>query len=132
MYSISVYNSEYLHGRNQDFVQMCRYLVLYDSLLLCYICCCIIILVVLLAVVVIVLGSPKRNLYLNTHCVSVKSVPHNLNISYRRHVCNSRTNNRVSYKKYIGIVTMSLSTTVYAVQQLPSVNTQLQSCHVNV
>jgi len=58
-----VYNlcsSEYLHSRNQDFVQMCSNLVLYDCLLLCYFYCCIIVLVVLLAIVVIVLVSPKK------------------------------------------------------------------------
>jgi hypothetical protein len=65
---------------------MCRYLVLYDCLLLSYFHCCIIVLVVLLAVVVIVLFSPKSNLCLNTHRVSVNCVSHNLKFSYRRHV----------------------------------------------
>jgi len=64
---ISVYSSEYLHRRNQDFVQPCRYLVLYDRLLLVYYFYCSgIVLVVQLAVVVVFI-SPKRTLHLNTH-----------------------------------------------------------------
>ena len=131
--TLLVYNfrsSEYLHSRNQDFVQMCKYLVLYDCLLLCYFYWCIVVLGVLLAVVVIVLLSPKINLCLSAHCVTVQYVPHNLNISYRRHVCNCRRNDRTSYTKYTVIITVCLRTAVYGVHQLPSVNKQLQSYHV--
>ena len=152
-----IINSEYLNSRNQDFVQMCNYLVLYDCLLPCYFYCCIIVLVVvLLAVVVIVLLSPKSNIYLNTHCASVKSVPHNHKILYHRHVCNCRLNDRVSYTKCVGkkysvslyhslcgpSVTISKhAATVLSCYHInitltqshvPSVNTQLQSCHVAI
>ena len=165
MYIISVYSSEQLHSANQDFVQLCVYLVLYDyvqlcvylvlydyvqlcvylvlydyvqlcvylvlcdSLLICYFYYSNIVLVVLLAAVVIVLHSPKRNLYLNTHCVSFKSVPRDLNNSYLHHVCSCKRYNRISCTQYIGIIRVSLRATVCAVQKLPSANTQLQSCH---
>jgi hypothetical protein len=76
-----------------------RCVAIWSCMIVCYfVIFCVIVLVVLLAVVVIVLIYPNRNLYLNTKCVSVKSVPHNLTISYRRHVCNCRRNNRISYK----------------------------------
>ena len=75
MYIMSVYSSEYMHSRNQDIVQMCRYLVQYDFLLICYFYCCVIALVMKLTIVVIILLTPKRNLYLNIHWVSAKSVP---------------------------------------------------------
>jgi hypothetical protein len=81
---------------------------------------CIALLVVVVLVVAVVILSPKSNL--NTHRVSFKSVPNTFNISYRHHVYNSRSNNRATYTQYIGIITMSLPTTVYAVHQLPSVN----------
>ena len=70
MYIISVCSSEYLYSINQGFL----HLVLYDCLLLRYFYCCITVLVVLLTGVVILLLSPKRNLYLNKHCVYVKFV----------------------------------------------------------
>jgi len=60
MYTISGCSSEYMHSGNQEFVQLCGYLVLYDCLLFCYFCCCIIVLVVLLAVVLIVLVFLKE------------------------------------------------------------------------
>ena len=75
---------------------------------------------------------PKRNVYLNIHRVSVKPVPHNLKISYCRDVCNSRHNNRIPSIQYIGIITVCHQTTFYAVHHLPSVTTQLQSCHVAI
>jgi hypothetical protein len=119
MFIISMYSSQYLHSINQDYVQLCRYLVLTffgDLLFYSY----IFVLVVLLQIVVIVLPSVKEICtYLNTHCVSVKSVPHKLKISYRGHVCNCRRKNRITYKPYIVIIVVPVSTAVYSVQKLP-------------
>jgi len=153
MFIMSVYSSEYLHSRRQDYVQMCRYLVLYDCLLLCnfflYYCICSIIRSCSYSIT-----FPKRNLYLNTHCVTVKSVSYYLNISYRRHVCNCRlttgfhinTIYRYNYSfspyrilcgptvtgsKHTATVLPCYHINIILTQSdVPSVNTQLQSCHV--
>ena len=74
MHIISACSSEYLCGRDQEFVQLCRYLFLYVRLLLCYFYCRCVVLVVLLAVVVVFLSS-KRTLNFNMHCF-------NLNLSH--------------------------------------------------
>ena len=59
---------------------------------------------------------PLKDIYTyNIHFVPVKSVPNNLNISYYLHVCKCRRNDRIPYTQYIGIITVSLLTTVYAV-----------------